>query len=94
MALTRLFVNDTLGSGIELQLGREQAHYLGRVLRLRDGDMLTVFNGDNGEFDARVVALAKNSALVSVDAPVETATDRGSQQVRRRPGAAKTPNGV
>jgi hypothetical protein len=25
---------------------------------------------------------------------VETATDRGSQQVRRRPGAAKTPKGM
>jgi len=25
---------------------------------------------------------------------VETATDRGSQQARRRPGAAKTPKGV
>jgi len=75
MASTRLFVNDTLGPGIELQLGREQAHYLGRVLRLRDGDVLTVFNGDDGEFDARVVALTKNSALVSVDAPVETATE-------------------
>jgi 16S rRNA (uracil1498-N3)-methyltransferase len=75
MASTRLFVIDTLGPGIKLQLGREQAHYLGRVLRLRDGDVLTVFNGDDGEFDARVVALAKNSALVSVDAPVETATE-------------------
>ena len=75
MASTRLFVNDTLGSGIELQLGREQAHYLGRVLRLRDGDLLTVFNGDNGEFDARVASLAKNSATVVDDAPVETATE-------------------
>lgn len=75
MASTRLFVNDTLGSGIELQLSREQAHYLSRVLRLRDGDVLTVFNGDNGEFDARVVALAKNSALISIDTPVETATE-------------------
>lgn len=64
-----------LGSGIELQLGREQAHYLGRVLRLRDGDMLTVFNGDNGEFDARVTSLAKNSATVVIDTPVETATE-------------------
>jgi len=75
MASTRLFVNDMLGSGIELQLGREQAHYLGRVLRLRDGDMLTVFNGDNGEFDARVTSLAKNSATVVIDTPVETATE-------------------
>ena len=75
MASTRLFVNDILGPGIELQLGREQAHYLGRVLRLRDGDMLTVFNGDNGEFDARVTSLAKNSATVVIDTPVETATE-------------------
>jgi 16S rRNA (uracil1498-N3)-methyltransferase len=75
MASTRLFVNDTLGSGIELQLGREQAHYLGRVLRLRDGDLLTVFNGNNGEFDDRVASLAKNSATVVVDAPIETATE-------------------
>lgn len=75
MASTRLFVNDTLGSGIELQLGREQAHYLGRVLRLRDGDLLTVFNGDDGEFDARVASLGKNIATVVVDAPVETATE-------------------
>lgn len=75
MASTRLFVNDMLGSGIELQLGREQAHYLGRVLRLRDGDMLTVFNGDNGEFDARVASLAKNSATVVIDTPIETATE-------------------
>ena len=75
MASTRLFVNDTLGSGIELQLGREQAHYLGRVLRLRDGDLLTVFNGDNGEFDAHVTSLAKNSATVVVDTALETATE-------------------
>jgi len=75
MASTRLFVKDTLGSGIELQLDRERAHYLSRVLRLRNGDMLTVFNGDNGEFDARVALLAKNSATVVVGAPVETATE-------------------
>jgi len=75
MASTRLFVKDTLGSGIELQLDRERAHYLSRVLRLRNGDMLTVFNGDNGEFDARVALLAKNNATVVVDAPVETATE-------------------
>ncbi len=75
MASTRLFVNDTLGSGIELQLGREQAHYLGRVLRLHDGDVLTVFNGENGEFNARVTSLTKSSATIVVDAPVETATE-------------------
>lgn len=75
MASTRLFVNDPLVPGTELQLGRDQAHYLGRVLRLRDGDLLTVFNGDNGEFDAHVTSLAKNSATVVVDTALETATE-------------------
>jgi len=75
MASTRLFVNDPLVPGTELQLGRDQAHYLGRVLRLRNGDMLTVFNGDNGEFDAHVTSLAKNSATVVVDTALETATE-------------------
>ena len=75
MASTRLFVNDPLVSATELQLGRDQAHYLGRVLRLRNGDRLTVFNGDNGEFDAHVTSIAKNSATIVVDAALETATE-------------------
>jgi len=75
MASTRLFVNDPLVSATELQLGRDQAHYLGRVLRLRNGDRLTVFNGDNGEFDAHVTSIAKNSATIVVDASLETATE-------------------
>jgi 16S rRNA (uracil1498-N3)-methyltransferase len=75
MASTRLFVNDPLVSATELQLGRDQAHYLGRVLRLRNGDKLTVFNGDNGEFDAHVTSIAKNSATIVVDAALETATE-------------------
>jgi 16S rRNA (uracil1498-N3)-methyltransferase len=75
MASTRLFVSDPLVSATELQLGRDQAHYLGRVLRLRNGDKLTVFNGDNGEFDAHVTSIAKNSATIVVDAALETATE-------------------
>jgi len=75
MASTRLFVNDTLGPGIELRLGREQAHYLGRVLRLHDGDALTVFNGDNGEFVARIVSLGKNDAVLQIEAALEVETE-------------------
>jgi len=75
MASTRLFVNDTLDSGTELRLGREQTHYLGRVLRLNDGDALTVFNGDNGEFVARIVSLGKNDAVIRIEATLEVETE-------------------
>lgn len=75
MALTRIFIDETLAVGAELQLDRDQARYLGRVLRLRNGDMLNVFNGNDGEFGASVVSLGKNSAAVRIDVAIETATE-------------------
>jgi 16S rRNA (uracil1498-N3)-methyltransferase len=75
MALTRLFVHADILPGQELQLDGEQARYIGRALRLRTGDQLTVFNGNNGEFTANVLSIAKNSAVVQVDAHIETATE-------------------
>jgi 16S rRNA (uracil1498-N3)-methyltransferase len=75
MALTRIFIDETLAVGAELQLDRDQARYLSRVLRLRNGDMVNVFNGNDGEFGASVVSLGKNSAVVRVDIAIETATE-------------------
>lgn len=75
MALTRLFIDETLAVGAELQLDRDQARYLGRVLRLRNGDMVNVFNGNDGEFGASVVSLSKNTAVVRVDIAIQTTTE-------------------
>jgi 16S rRNA (uracil1498-N3)-methyltransferase len=71
MALTRLFVNARLVTGAELQLDRERARYLGRVLRLRSGDALHVFNGEDGEFGARVLSLGNSVASIGIDATVQ-----------------------
>ena len=54
MSLTRLFVNDRLVNGALVRLDADRARYLGRVLRLRAGDSLSVFNGDDGEFGASI----------------------------------------
>ena len=75
MALTRLYIDDKIESGCELTLGRDRAHYVGRVLRLRPGDTLTVFNGDDGEFAANLVSLGKHDARLTVDAHLATATE-------------------
>jgi 16S rRNA (uracil1498-N3)-methyltransferase len=75
MAFTRLFVNARLASGAELQLDRERARYLGRVLRLQSGDALHVFNGDDGEFAAHVVAIGKSTASIDIDAAVENTNE-------------------
>lgn len=62
---SRLFVEDTLASGMQLTLADELAHYVGRVLRLKAGDALTLFDGRGGEFAATVSAVSKNGVVVT-----------------------------
>lgn len=75
MALTRLFIKEQLSPGQQLQLDAEQARYIGKVLRLRVGDALTVFNGQGGEFAATVVAVGKNSAVLLIGEQHEVETE-------------------
>jgi len=66
MSLTRLYVADRLSRGAELQLGEEPARYLGRVLRLRAGDTLHVFNGDSGEWSATIDRIGRSELILTV----------------------------
>jgi len=75
MALTRLFIKEQLGPGQHLQLNAEQARYIGKVLRLRVGDPVTVFNGQGGEFAATAEALGKNSAVLLIGEQSAVATE-------------------
>lgn len=75
MSLTRLFVNSPLSPGADLKLNKDQARYLGRVLRLRSGDTLTLFNGDDGEFHATLTKITKDSAMAHVVNSIETNTE-------------------
>jgi 16S rRNA (uracil1498-N3)-methyltransferase len=75
MALTRLFIGGDLRAGVSVQLAPEQARYIGRVLRLRPGDSLVVFNGESGEFAASVASVGKTSAAVDVGSALASATE-------------------
>jgi 16S rRNA (uracil1498-N3)-methyltransferase len=48
----RVFVDAPLEHAGEVSLEDAAAHHLARVLRLREGDTLTLFNGRGGEWDA------------------------------------------
>jgi len=75
MALTRLFVSDNLNASQQLRLRGEQARYIGRALRLRVGDSVSVFNGDDGEFSASVVTIERDSVTIQIESPIDTATE-------------------
>ena len=48
----RVYLDAALAHAGEVSLDDAPAHHLARVLRLREGDSLTVFNGRGGEWDA------------------------------------------
>ncbi len=75
MALTRLFIRSELQTGQDLELDKEQAHYLGRALRLRPGDALTIFSAGSGEFEAKLTSIGKSNGEIAVGAAVVTATE-------------------
>ena len=54
MPQARFFVDAALTEGDETPLPPEVAHHAVRVLRLREGDPVTVFNGKGGEFSAHL----------------------------------------
>jgi 16S rRNA (uracil1498-N3)-methyltransferase len=51
----RVYLDVPLGDHSEVSLEDAAAHHLARVLRLREGDALTVFNGRGGEWDAEFI---------------------------------------
>ena len=59
----RLFVDAPLGAGQSVALERNQCNYLGNVLRLSAGDTILVFNGRDGEWQARITGRKKADSL-------------------------------
>ena len=66
MRVSRLHVDGTLVPGTRIELGGERAGYLGRVLRARPGDRLVLFDGQGGELEATVTAVARERVAVAV----------------------------
>ena len=72
---TRLFVSAELINGTELLLEGDRARYLGRVLRLRVGDEITVFNGKGAEWSASIEGMTKNAATLRIGESREVSTE-------------------
>ena len=55
-----------IGQLIELSV--ENKHHAARVLRLKEGDAITLFNGHGCEFSAHIEKISKSSTTVLIDA--------------------------
>lgn len=64
----RFHVAAGLSAGAQLELPREASHHAARVLRLRIADTVTLFDGTGGEYEARIVSLARGAVVVTIGA--------------------------
>jgi len=65
--LQRLFIKSPLVAGGAVALDKDQAHYLGNVLRLKPGERLLLFNGKDGEWCAELSAIGRKEAQVRIE---------------------------
>lgn len=60
MSLPRFFCNHDLSLAQTVTLSKELAHYMQRVLRLPDQSLVTLFNGQGGQYQAQLHFEGKN----------------------------------
>ncbi|MCL6414130.1 16S rRNA (uracil(1498)-N(3))-methyltransferase [Aestuariirhabdus sp. Z084] len=63
----RIYLPQPLSVESELQLNDEAANHVARVLRMKSGDPLVLFNGEGNSYQARVVNVDKRRVRVTIE---------------------------
>ncbi len=63
----RLFYPKELKSGLISKLSESQSHYTKNVMRLKQGDKISLFNSSNGEWDASILVHDKDLTEFKVE---------------------------
>jgi 16S rRNA (uracil1498-N3)-methyltransferase len=66
MRLSRLYCESDLSADAVLTLADDHAHYLGKVLRVKPGHKLALFNGRDGEFTAEIISVSKRDIEIKL----------------------------
>lgn len=72
----RFYLDAPLRAGSVCSLPEDSAHHAVHVLRLREGDEVTLFNGRGGEFAARIASMQR--LKISIDLLAHRAIERES----------------
>jgi 16S rRNA (uracil1498-N3)-methyltransferase len=64
-AVTRLYVTGNLGAGMDVALDEGQSHYLLHVLRAKSGNLVSLFNGRDGEWLAEIAQAGKRGVTAT-----------------------------
>jgi 16S rRNA (uracil1498-N3)-methyltransferase len=68
MRVIRAFIDAPLAADTDIELPPGPAAHLTRVLRMRAGDPVVLFNGRGGEFEAQITAVARHDVRAHIGA--------------------------
>ncbi|MCW8825663.1 MAG: 16S rRNA (uracil(1498)-N(3))-methyltransferase [Gammaproteobacteria bacterium] len=63
----RIYHEGPLEVGAVVLLTKENSHYLAQVVRAKTGYLITLFNGEGGEYSATIQSIDKRDCQVSID---------------------------
>jgi len=75
MRLNRIFCEGPLTTGAEIALPSAGAYHVARVLRMREGAPLRVFDGTGSEFQAEIVRVEGDAVTVQLAAHAQSAAE-------------------
>lgn len=70
MRTSRVFVDQPLRPGATVTLDEAAARYVNQVLRLKRGQLVTLFNGEGGEFNASFLEVSRRAVKAGVESHV------------------------
>lgn len=77
MRVSRLYVAMPLSLDKVIELEEEGAHYLRTVLRLKKGQLITLFNGSGGEYQGQAVEVSRKRVLIELQSFSERSVESG-----------------
>jgi len=63
----RIYIDDTLKCGLELTLPEQASQHIGKVLRMKVGQQLWLFNGEGGCYLSTITAIKKRAVDVEIE---------------------------
>lgn len=71
MKISRLYVATPLVLSQTIELNADSAHYLRAVLRVKKAHIITLFNGEGGEYQGQILEVSRKRVLIEVQSFTE-----------------------
>ena len=66
MRIANVYIEQSLSAGESIQLPEEASRHVSKVLRMREGQLIRLFNGQGGWFQAKIVSTTKKQTCVEL----------------------------